>query len=123
MFPALQSLTDKFSRRPMIAAREMRDLLDSDRAAFLESALELIKGRESLPVHQYLLTLLVTQNLIIERLANPAGLDLAEAAQIARCIQAATMFTGALAIGYGSIARMSVTFPKVSNSPGLHMTR
>jgi hypothetical protein len=89
MFPALQALTAKFSRRPMIAAREMRDLLETDRAAFLEAALTLIKGQESEPSHQYLLTLLVTENLILERLANPVGLDFDDAAQIARCIQAA----------------------------------
>jgi len=89
MFPALQALTAKFPRRPTIAAREMRDLLESDRAAFLEAAVKLIKGPGSEPSHQYLLTLLVTENLILERLANPVGLDFDESAQIARCIQAA----------------------------------
>jgi HEAT repeat protein len=88
MFPALQALTAKFPRRPTIAAREMRDLLESDRAAFLEAAVKLIKGPGSEPSHQYLLTLLVTENLILERLANPVGLDFDDAAQIARCIQA-----------------------------------
>ncbi len=85
----LQTLTETFARSPMVAARELRRLLDADYKAFLESALKVMKGKELQPAHQYMLTLLATRNLIVTRLADPAGLETAEAVEIARHLQSA----------------------------------
>ncbi len=87
MIQTLQYLAATFSETPMIASREMRRLLDTDRKQFRDAAIALLKRKESPAGQQYALTLLVTNNLISERLADPSGFDLSEAIEVARRIQ------------------------------------
>jgi HEAT repeat protein len=87
MLQALLNLAEGFASTPMIASREMRRLLDSNREEFTRAALALVKGSDYSAGHQYALTLLVTNNLIIDKLADPRATEVGEAVEIARRIQ------------------------------------
>jgi HEAT repeat protein len=86
MLQLLANLADTFAETPMIASREMRRLLDTDRTAFTEAVMALCKTKAFSAGHQYALTLLVTNSLIVDRLADPRGLEAPEATEIARRI-------------------------------------
>lgn len=87
MLQPLQSLVASFPARPMLASREMRRLLDSDRNAFRQAALTLLKQKGPQAGHQHLLTLLVNNGLVVDRLADPRFLDAPDAIEMARRIQ------------------------------------
>ncbi len=82
----LTNLAESFPKTPMIASREMRRLLESDREAFREAAVNLLRCSQYGTGEQYILTLLVTNGLILDRLMDPNALELAEATEIARRI-------------------------------------
>ena len=74
----------------MLASRQMRRLLETDARTFIPAAIELVKKPGASAGVDYLLTLLVTNNLIVDRLADPNQMDIESAVRLARRISNTT---------------------------------
>lgn len=81
---ALRRIVDEFAVNPPVAAKNMRALLERDIDAFFQAALPLLRERTDSPGHQYLLTLLLNNSLLLKPLCEPGVFTLAEAVAIAR---------------------------------------
>ncbi len=82
----LKQLIHDFDIRPMVAGRQMRQLLETDRAAFLESSLVYLRAATDNPGSHYLLTLLMMNGMIVGPLSDPALFSLDEAVSLARML-------------------------------------
>ena len=83
MVDALRILAAKFARTPLVASREMRRLFELDRDAFCAAAIETLRVGAAGPGEQYALTLLVSNDLVIDVLLDPARLSLGESCDLA----------------------------------------
>src|SRR4051794_13051718 len=90
MLSTLQSLVQSFDGTPMLASRQMRRLLETDARTFIPAAIELVRKPGASAGADYLLTLLVTNNLIVDRLADPNQMDIESAVRLARRISNTT---------------------------------
>ena len=81
----LNRAIDEFTATPMAAGKAMRDLFrESDPQAFLEAAIPFVRSSPERPGTQYLLTLLLLNDLILTPLIDPAIFSFDEAIAIAR---------------------------------------
>jgi HEAT repeat protein len=83
---ALLKIAAGFDQRPMIASGEMRSLLEKDPARFAKNALILVRTDDHSTGSQNALTLLVTNDLIIDSLCDPRALLQQDANRIAKRI-------------------------------------
>ncbi len=83
---AFKQVIQDFSTRPMVAGRQMRQLLEDDRGAFLEWSLVHLRTAADSPGCQYLLTLLMMNGMIVGPLSDPAFFSLEEAVSLARML-------------------------------------
>jgi hypothetical protein len=80
----LQRLIDGFAGNPDRAGKMMRDLAEAGGVRFCDSALRLLSNPEvNTPGHQYMSTLLAANELLSERLCNPARHELQQAIALA----------------------------------------
>jgi hypothetical protein len=80
----LERAVEEFAAKPMANAKGMRQLLsESNREAFLQAAIPLLRSDLNQPGKQYLLTLLLMNDLILVPLADPAIFSFDEAVRIA----------------------------------------
>jgi HEAT repeats len=82
----LEIIAASFAERQMLASRQMRALLDRDPQAFARAALSLLCAEQYTPGHHYALALLMTNDLIVDRLCNPQLLPASDAIRIAKRI-------------------------------------
>jgi hypothetical protein len=82
-YARLEALVRDFDRDARESRRLIRELLDQDRAGFCASALEVVKRYGDSRGSQYLVVLLMANNLLLDALCHPA-LSRAEALQLAK---------------------------------------
>lgn len=80
----LSRIIDGFSRHSVASGRIMRDLLEADREAFFAEALPMLRSPSDAQGVQYLLTLLLLNDLILEPLVDPELFTFAEAVTLAK---------------------------------------
>ncbi len=82
----LQKIVEDFSQQPMQSGKAMRLLIEKDLAEFFEEALPLLRIAENNHGFQYLLTLLLLNDLILEPLVDPAVFSFEEAVNLAKLL-------------------------------------
>ena len=85
----LQQLVDGFEKNRLAAGKAIRELVESDRASFIERALALLKKAPDEPGCDYILTLLSQDEHFLTKLCDPSILSLCQAAEIAKRAQKA----------------------------------
>jgi HEAT repeat protein len=80
---ALEALVRNFGADATQSRRAIRDLLDDDRDSFLTNVVRILKSDTESRAAQYLLALLVSENLLYDALCDPA-LDQDQALAVAR---------------------------------------
>ncbi|MDQ6664733.1 MAG: HEAT repeat domain-containing protein [Acidobacteriota bacterium] len=84
MQAALTRLIDGFGESPLIKGKLMREMLESDRDAFRAAAIPLLKNVSDERGCRYLVTLLCTNDLLIQALCDNSALRLEEAVSVAK---------------------------------------
>src|ERR1039458_2200696 len=80
---ALEAMVRNFSSDPVRYRHSIHELLDDDRDAFLTNVVRILKSDTDSRAVQYLLALLVSENLLYDALCDPA-LNLDQARAVAR---------------------------------------
>jgi len=80
----LEGLVDSYSHSPVTAGRAMSEMLARNRRQFYQDSLEILKSAERTPGHQYLVNLLIENDLLPEALADPAQFSLEEAVELVK---------------------------------------
>src|SRR5579884_1621524 len=83
MESAIRKVISEFDSRPMQAARSMRSLFDQSPTTFFQRALSLVRTEPDSAGYNYLLTLLLSQGLLLKALCDPELFTLEEATRIA----------------------------------------
>ena len=84
MESAIRRVIADFDRRPMQAARAMRGLLEKDPTVFFQHAVSVLRNERDSGGYTYLLTLLLSQGLLLKVLCDPEIFSLEEAIRIAQ---------------------------------------
>lgn len=83
-FELLSDLVKSFAPNPVLARRAMREMLARMPGKFYAGALQLLKSGEPSPGHDYLISLLLENDLLIFALADPAAFNLQTAITLAK---------------------------------------
>lgn len=75
-----------FAENPFLASRDLRQLLALDPVSFREAVLSLLVGESFTQGHQYALTLLLSEGLVLDRLCDPRAMNRKEAGRLVRRI-------------------------------------
>ncbi|MDQ2947378.1 MAG: HEAT repeat domain-containing protein [Acidobacteriota bacterium] len=86
MDQALNRIFAEFASNPVSSGKAMRGLLESDREQFVLSSLPILRAVQQNQAFNYLLTLLLMNDLILEQLTNPNVFSLDEAIDLARAM-------------------------------------
>ena len=86
MDQALLRIFADFASNPVSSGQAMRRLLESNREQFVLSSLSILRTVQQNQAFNYLLTLLLMNDLILEQLTNPALFSLDEAVDLARAL-------------------------------------
>ena len=86
MDQALSRIFAEFASNPVSSGKAMRRLLESDREQFVLSSLSILRAVQQNQAFNYLLTLLLMNDLILEQLTNPDVFSLDEAVALARAM-------------------------------------
>src|SRR5438105_5455698 len=84
MEQALNRIFAEFASNPVAAGMSMRRLLETDREQFFRKSLPLLRAAPETQAFNYLLTLLLMNDLLLEQLSNPALFSFSEAVTLAR---------------------------------------
>ena len=83
---ALSRIFDDFASNPVSSGKAMRQLLESDRDRFVLSSLPFLRAVQQTQAFNYLLTLLLMHDLILERLTDPDLFSFDEAVDVTRAM-------------------------------------
>ncbi|MDX1981021.1 MAG: HEAT repeat domain-containing protein [Bryobacteraceae bacterium] len=83
-FDLLKDLVRGFSTNPLLARRAMRELLSRAPARFYSASLQVLKASEPTPGHDYLISLLLENDLLSIALADPDAFTTKTAITLAR---------------------------------------
>lgn len=86
MVAQLQELTASFSENPAAAGKSLRDLADNHREELFWESVPLLRTAPGTPGFQYLLTLLLRNETILEHLCDPELFTLDESRGLARML-------------------------------------
>jgi hypothetical protein len=80
----LQGVVEGYSHSPVNAGRAMGEMLARDRQQFYQDSLEILKTAGPTPGPQYLVSLLIENDLLPEALSDPAQFTLEEAIELVK---------------------------------------
>src|ERR1700681_955398 len=84
MESTIRKVISEFVENPLQGSRALRSLYEKDQTGFFERALPVLREEPDSPGFHYLITLLLSQGLLLAPLCNPQVFSLDEAKRIAR---------------------------------------